>query len=41
MKKSNYIIWKDHDSRRYVDCTTAKLTKNHGDLNRNDDDKEG
>lgn len=41
MKKSNYITRKDHDSRRYVDCTTAKLTKNLRGLNCNDDDKEG
>ncbi|XP_065927617.1 uncharacterized protein KIAA1958-like [Magallana gigas] len=41
MKKSDYVIRKDHDSRRYVACTTAKLTKNHRGLNCNDDDQDG
>lgn len=41
MKKSDYVIRKDHDSRRNVACTTAKPTKNHRGLNCNGDAQDG
>lgn len=41
MKKSDYVIWKDYDSRRYVVCIIVKLIKNYRGLNCNDDDQDG